>query len=315
MKKIISAVMILVFSGSVVLNIYLLRGNIHNLLTGFPAYHLTGNKKAGTRLENGSGASIDLKNRDTVSDISTKKSDEKLTRLDYSRLDSVSNNMLSWGLPGNSRHNPPEVPAAAARLLDKYGAICLGDTASRKVYLTFDEGYENGYTTAILDTLKKNGIRTIFFVTKSYVQKNPDLIKRMLDDGHKIGSHTVSHPSLPLVDNDSLEKELAGFDEYFFSLFNIHFKYMRPPNGEYSERVLEAAGELGYKTVFWSFAYLDYDVNNQKGAEYAYNKVMDNLHNGAVILLHAVSKDNAGALDRIIQGIRERGYDPCPFDL
>lgn len=315
MRKVIKIVWVLAFAVSIILNIYLLRGNIHNYLAG-----ISGNGKINQKSTEIGRRKDEIKNgsqnaEDKASDTSRQVSGENTRKLNYAALDSLSNEKKSWGLPGNNEHKAPEIPAATAQLLVKYNGIYIGDTASNKVYLTFDEGYENGYTPAILDTLKVNKVRTIFFVTKPYVQKNPDLVKRMLEEGHKVGSHTVSHPSLPEIGNESLEKELAGFDEFFYNEYNVHFKYMRPPSGEYSERVLEAARELRYKTVFWSFAYLDYDVNNQKGAEYAYNKVMDNLHKGAVMLLHAVSKDNAEALDRIIKSLREQGYKLSSFDL
>jgi peptidoglycan-N-acetylmuramic acid deacetylase len=315
MRKVRKIILALAFAVSIILNIYLLRSNIHNYFAAISENGKinqkstdTGHKKNET--ENG-GQNAENKALGASRQVLGKNA----TKLNYAALDSVSNEKKSWGLPGNHDHKAPEISAATGELLGKYGGIYIGDTASNKVYLTFDEGYENGYTPAILDTLKLNKVKTIFFVTKPYVQKNSGLVKRMLDEGHKVGSHTVSHPSLPEIGKESLEKELAGFDGYFYSEFNAHFKYLRPPSGEYSERVLEAARELGYKSVFWSFAYLDYDVNNQKGTEYAYNKVMDNLHNGAVILLHAVSKDNTEALDRIIKGIRKQGYALSSFDL
>ncbi|HHW30309.1 MAG TPA: delta-lactam-biosynthetic de-N-acetylase [Clostridiaceae bacterium] len=235
--------------------------------------------------------------------------------LNFEELDKLDNTKYSWWINQNTEHVTPGIPEVARKLIDKYDGIFTGDTTQKHIYLTFDEGYENGYTSKILDVLKENDVKSIFFVTGSYIEKNPDLIKRMLQEGHKVGNHTVNHPSLPGVDNSRLEKELAGLEERFFELYGERFEYMRPPMGEYSERVLAAAKQLGYKTVFWSFAYKDYDVNDQKGQEYAYNKIMSNLHNGAVLLLHAVSKDNAEVLDRLIKDIRAQGYEIRPFDL
>lgn len=235
--------------------------------------------------------------------------------LDFAMLDTLDNTRLAWGLRLNNRHEVPEVPVRTKELLAKYDGVYTGDTSEKVIYLTFDEGYENGYTPMILDTLKANDVKSIFFVTGPYIKSQPELVQRMLDEGHLVGNHTIKHPSLPTISNEALENELYGLEKQFVDAFGKGFRYMRPPMGEYSEKVLAAARQLGYKTVFWSFAYLDYDVNNQKGPDNAYNVVMNNLHNGAVILLHAVSKDNAEALDRIIKGIREQGYEIRPFDL
>ena len=225
------------------------------------------------------------------------------------------NDLLRWGILRKGFGETPAADPGAPELLEKYGGKYLGDTEKNIIYLTFDEGYENGYTPKILDTLKENDVKAAFFITGPYLTKNADLVKRMLEEGHVVGSHTVNHPSLPDVDNETLEKELYGFEEQFRESFGIGFKYMRPPMGEYSERVLAAASQLGYKTVFWSFAYRDWEVDKQKGPEYAYNMVMGNIHNGAVLLLHAVSKDNAEALDRIIKDVKSQGYEIMPLDL
>jgi len=251
----------------------------------------------------------------TVEEPPAKETPKSGKVLDYEILDRLDNTKYSWGLKLNSEHKTPEIPSYVVEMLKDHAGIFTGDTSQKVVYLTFDEGYENGYTAKILDVLKENDVKSIFFITGSYLERNPELVRRMLEEGHEVGNHSVNHPSLPDVDNERLERELLGLEEKFYSEFNRNFKYFRPPNGEYSRRTLEAAKQMGYKNVFWSFAYKDWDVNDQKGADYAYNKVMDNLHNGAVILLHAVSKDNAEALDRIIKGIREEGYEIRPFDL
>lgn len=236
-------------------------------------------------------------------------------RLNFEDLDKLDNTKYSWWISQNNEYKTPGIPEIAEDLISKYDGIFTGDTSQKSIYLTFDEGYENGYTPIILDVLKKNEVKSIFFVTGSYIEKNPELIKRMLQEGHKVGNHTINHPSLPEIDNAQLERELVGLEERFYELYGERFEYMRPPMGEYSERALAAAQQLGYKTVFWSFAYKDYDVNDQKGQEYAYNKIMSNLHNGAVLLLHAVSKDNAEVLDKLIKDIRAQGYEIKPFDL
>ncbi|HHV97909.1 MAG TPA: delta-lactam-biosynthetic de-N-acetylase [Clostridiaceae bacterium] len=236
-------------------------------------------------------------------------------KLDVEALNKLDNTKYSWWIKLNSEHKTPEINSNIKEMIDKYDGIYVGDTSKKVIYLTFDEGYENGYTPKILDVLKENDVKTIFFVTGSYIDRNPELIQRMLDEGHQIGNHSISHPSLPDVDYEKLEQELLGLDDKLYEKFGVRTKYMRPPSGEYSERVLAAAQQLGYKTIFWSFAYDDWYADKIRGADYAYNKVMANLHNGAVMLLHAVSKDNADALDRIIKDIKAQGYEIRPFDL
>lgn len=236
-------------------------------------------------------------------------------KMNFELLDKLNNNKLAWWLSLNKEHKTPGISADVKKLIDKYDGIYVGDTSKKVVYLTFDEGYENGYTSKILDILKENDVKSIFFVTGAYVKAQPALVRRMLDEGHQIGNHTINHPSLPGVSDASLENELLGLEKQVEAEFKTKFKYLRPPMGEYSEKTLAAAQQLGLKTVFWSYAYDDYNVNNQRGADYAYNKVMDNLHDGAVYLLHAVSKDNTEALDRIIKDLKAKGYEIRGLDL
>jgi peptidoglycan-N-acetylmuramic acid deacetylase len=236
-------------------------------------------------------------------------------KMDFNLLDKLDNTKYAWWITLNKEHKPTGIPTIAKSLIEKYSGIYIGDTSKKVVYLTFDEGYENGFTPKILDTLKEDQVKTIFFVTGFFMKDHADLVKRMISEGHLVGDHTISHPSLPTVSDQRLENELYGLEKQFTQITGKGIKYMRPPMGDYSEKVLAAAQRLGYKTVFWSYAYADFDVNNQKGADHAYKTVMDNLHNGAVILLHAVSKDNAEALDRIIKGIRSEGYEIKQLDL
>ncbi|MCX7711368.1 MAG: delta-lactam-biosynthetic de-N-acetylase [Clostridia bacterium] len=239
----------------------------------------------------------------------------KLEKLDKEALEKLDNTRYAWWITMNKEHKTPGIPAVAQKMIAQNDGIYIGDISKKTVYLTFDEGYENGYTSRILDTLKENQVKALFFVTGPYIKTQEALVKRMLQEGHQVGNHSINHPSLPAVTIPALENELFGLEKEFGSRYGKGFKYMRPPRGEYSERTLAAAKALGYKTIFWSFAYRDFETNNQKGADYAYNMVMKNLHHGAVILLHAVSKDNAEALDRIIKGIQEEGYTISPFDL
>ena len=192
--------------------------------------------------------------------------------------------------------------------MDAYEGIYVGNKEEKKIYLTFDEGYENGYTDDILDTLKEKEVTAVFFVTMPYVKKNPDLIRRMIDEGHIVGNHTVNHPSMPEVtDDEKLKKEIMDLHNYVRDNFNYEMTFLRPPKGEYSERTVKISLDLGYRTVLWSSAYDDWDVNKQGRLDYARKMVLNNLHNGCVMLLHAVSKDNTELLGEIIDETRNRG--------
>ena len=194
-------------------------------------------------------------------------------------------------------------------LLQKYGAIFLGNTAEKELYLTFDNGYENGYTAAVLDTLKAKKVPAVFFVTGHYVQDQPELLRRMADEGHLIGNHSWSHPDMSVLSPEQIKTELLRVEERVTELTGqMGMEFMRTPRGVFSERTLAVSKELGYTNVFWSVAYADWDTKRQKGASYAYRKVMDQLHPGAVILLHSVSRDNAEALGQIIDDARKQGY-------
>ncbi len=220
-----------------------------------------------------------------------------------------SNRLLRWGILRKGFGKTPDADPGAPALLKKYGSVYLGDTEKNDIYLTFDEGYENGYTPKILDALRENNVKAVFFITGPYLAEHQDLVRRMLEEGHIVGNHSIHHPSLPTVDDKTLEEEILGLDRAFFEKFGQHMKFLRPPKGEYSERTLAITQKLGYTNLFWSFAYDDWYKDKVRGYQYAYEKVMNNLHNGEVILLHAVSKDNADALDMIIKGAREKGFE------
>ncbi len=202
----------------------------------------------------------------------------------------------------------PEFTAAQIEMMDTYDCIYMGKE-DEGIYLTFDEGYENGYTASILDTLQEKGVKAAFFITMPYLEKNEDLVRRMVAEGHTVGNHTVNHPSLPSVQSDEkLQAELSGLAAAFQEKFGIPMTYLRPPKGEYDERTLRITKDMGYINVFWSFAYEDWAQNESRGKAYAYDKVTGGLHGGAVLLLHAVSRDNAEALGDIIDEARARGY-------
>ncbi len=214
-----------------------------------------------------------------------------------------------WGIARQPNGQTPKADPGADTVLKKYGAKYVGDVSKNTIYLTFDEGYENGYTGKILDTLRNNNVKAAFFITGPYLSEHQDLVRRMVDEGHTVGNHTIHHPSLPEKDDSQIEEEVLGLERAFSEKFGAKMKFLRPPKGEYSERSLSITSKLGYCNLFWSFAYDDWHRDKIRGPEYAYKKVMSNLHNGAVLLLHAVSKDNADALDIIIKGARAAGYE------
>lgn len=223
------------------------------------------------------------------------------------KYSALSNEKNGWGLKKN-KNAPPDVPEKTINLLNQYGAI-YKDSEPRALYLTFDEGYENGYTAKILDVLKENEVPAAFFVTGPYIKKEPELIKRMVDEGHIVGNHTVNHPSMPEVKSaQTIKEEIVNLANSFQELTGQEMKFFRPPMGEYSERTLSITQDLGYTSVFWSFAYKDWDVKSQKGTDYAYSQIMDGVHDGAILLLHAVSEDNANVLDRVIKDLKTAGY-------
>ncbi len=228
-------------------------------------------------------------------------------------LEGLSNECIGWGIKKNV-NAPPDVPSAVKLMLEKYDGIYLGDTNEKKIYLTFDEGYENGHTADILDTLKKNKVKAAFFITGDYIDREPDLVKRMAEEGHIIGNHTENHPSLPELSEKEIEDEINTLSDKVEKLCGVKMKYVRPPKGEYSEKVLAKLSNMGYKTVFWSFAYMDWDVTVNRGGKYAFDMINPYLDEGAVFLLHAVSADNADGLDLFIKNAIAEGYEFCSLD-
>ena len=195
----------------------------------------------------------------------------------------------------------------------KYSAYAVNNFDDNTVWLTFDLGYENGYTEIILDTLKEKNVKAIFFVTGGYCKyADPAIIQRIIDEGHILGNHGQNHKSLASlldVSIEDAEKELTEIEDYIYETYGYEMKYMRPPEGVYSERALALAQRMGYKTLFWSFAYADWDVNNQPDKSEAFNKITANPHSGQIILLHAVSETNTEILDEVIDEYRHNGYE------
>ena len=182
-------------------------------------------------------------------------------------------------------------------------------TQESVMYLTFDNGYEyQNLTAAILDTLKEKQVKAAFFATLSYLKRNPQLVRRMIDEGHIVGNHSATHPSFPELTRTQMAQEIATFDHYLREHFSYTSPYFRFPFGEYSTCALELVTAIGFKSIFWSAALVDWDTSAQKSADYAFAKVTSLFHPGAVILLHSVSRDNADALGRIIDEAHRQGY-------
>ena len=215
----------------------------------------------------------------------------------------------AWGLSFPSAGAAPNGPADT-RTLQTYDAAYVGDPSEKVLYLTFDAGYENGCTEKILDTLKKHNVKAAFFLVGNYVEKNADLVRRMVEEGHIVGNHTMTHPDMSAItDKAAFQKELTGMEDLFKEVTGKELpKYYRPPRGIYSEKNLKMAKELGYQTVFWSLAYKDWENDNQPTADYAMGKLIPRTHNGAVILLHSTSKTNAEVLDQLLTQWKKEGY-------
>lgn len=220
----------------------------------------------------------------------------------------------SWGLKFQEDGQPP-VGNASASALAAYDAAYIGDPDAPVLYLTFDAGYENGCMPQILDTLKAHQVPAAFFLVGDYLEMRPDLVKRMAEEGHIVGNHTWTHPDMTKLSNrDAFAAELEQVEDLYREITGLEpEKFYRPPRGDYSQENLELAKELGYKTVFWSLAYADWDNNAQPSAETAFSKLLPRTHNGAVILLHATSKTNAAILDELLTRWEDMGYTFAPL--
>ena len=215
----------------------------------------------------------------------------------------------SWGLSFRTEGKAP-VGNASAEALRRYDAVYLGNEAEQKIYLTFDAGYENGCTEPILDALAKHNVRAAFFVVGNYIEQNPDLVRRMLREGHLVGNHTYHHYDMSkLSDEAAFSRELTSLEDLYREVTGEQMqKYYRPPQGIYSEKNLEMAQKLGYRTVFWSLAYVDWYQDDQPTDEQAFAKLLPRIHPGAVVLLHSTSQTNARILDTLLTKWEEMGY-------
>lgn len=221
----------------------------------------------------------------------------------------VSNKKIGWGIKRAEQHAQPELGSSNLKLLQEYDGIAMGNNEDKFVYLTFDNGYEAGYTAKILDTLKENNVKAAFFITAHYLNTAPELVERMINEGHIVGNHTVNHYSMPDITAEKIKEEVMNLHSALYEKFGYEMEYIRPPKGEFSERTLSVCKSLGYKTVMWSFAYDDWDTKKQGKQQYAKDKILDNVHNGEIILLHSTSSDNCEILSIVIKEIKAQGYE------
>lgn len=217
---------------------------------------------------------------------------------------------LNWYYVPKENHEIPEGAKESANFLKDYDGYYLGDTNSKVLYLTFDEGYENGNTSAILDILKELKIPAAFFVVKPYIDSQPNIVKRMVKEGHLVCNHSNTHPSMAsILDEAKFNSEFTSTEKAFKELTGKDMpKFFRPPMGKYSQYSLEKTKALGYKTIFWSFAYRDWLVDDQPDESYAIEKIESSVHPGGILLLHAVSDTNTKVLKQVLSDLQNDGY-------
>lgn len=225
-----------------------------------------------------------------------------------SEYEQISNESQGWWFKRNTEHQPSGCQEDFD--IEQYHAYYVNHQAEDNViYLTFDCGYEQGYTADILDTLKEQNVKAVFFVTQTYIRDNTELVIRMKEEGHLVGNHTITHPSLPELSIEEQRKEIQGCADYMKEATGYDMDpYIRPPKGEYSERTLQLCEDMGYCTIFWSMAYLDYQTDNQPTPDYVLQHFDKYYHPGAMPLLHNVSSANTEALPQLILNLREAGY-------
>lgn len=230
---------------------------------------------------------------------------------EYTTTMTVAMQAENWGLGfGGVAEGGQPTGNATAEELKKYDAYYVGKSDEKVIYLTFDCGYENGYTEAILDALKKHNVPATFFVVGHYVESAPDMLKRMIKEGHTVGNHTYHHPDMSAISElSAFQKEMDDVTNVFKEVTGTDMSmYYRPPQGKYSTNNLNMAKQLGYSTFFWSLAYVDWNVDKQPSHEEAFKKLTERVHPGAVVLLHNTSKTNGEILDELLTKWEEMGY-------
>lgn len=227
----------------------------------------------------------------------------------FGPVTTVNAEVTNWGLSFPTPGQPP-VGNASSEELEALSARYLGDVSEPVIYLTFDAGFENGNTPAILDALKKHHAPAAFFLVGNYLETAPDLVRRMVEEGHVVGNHTTSHPDMSkIADLETFQQELKGVEDLYREVTGEEMlKLYRPPQGKFSLENLKQAQQLGYMTVFWSLAYVDWYTDNQPTKEQAFDKLLPRIHNGAIVLLHSTSSTNAQILDELLTKWEQAGY-------
>lgn len=253
-----------------------------------------------------------LAEKKNVQSNETTSSTLRLSNTDQQKYQETSGETVQgierWWLKRNENHQTPEVSDYID--LSKYDAYYVNPKCKKKkIFLTFDCGYENGFTPKILDVLKKQKIVAAFFVTKPFIREGRELVRRMKKEGHIVGNHTVHHKSMPTLSDRDNKQEIIDCAEYCKEATGYEMDhFIRPPMGEYNEKTLKLTKSMGYKTIFWSMAYVDFDVNKQPGKQYVVEHFKKYTHNGAIPLMHNVSQSNAEALDEVITNLKKEGY-------
>lgn len=220
-----------------------------------------------------------------------------------------SKEKYAWGFGRGKDHEQAILDSKPLQALNKCDGIAMGNKESNKIYLTFDSGYEAGYTENILATLKKTNVKATFFITAHYLNTAEDLVKKMIEEGHEVGNHTVNHKDITSLNDEELRNEVMSLHTAMVEKTGYEMKYFRPPKGEFSDYTLNFLKNLGYTTVLWSNAYDDWNSEKQGRADYGKQKLLDNLHSGCVILLHSTSRDNQDLLEDFINQARKMGYE------
>ena len=249
----------------------------------------------------------------TISNIKTTVTETETTTTippadPVASLDSLSAKKVVWGYGTVKNHQKPSEPLSLDEKYKSFGAKWFID-GEKSICLTFDEGYENGYTPKILDVLKEKNVKAAFFVTYDFVKDNEKLVRRMIDEGHVVGNHSYRHYSMDELDTDTAKEEVTFLHNYVKKKFNYTMSYFRFPKGEFSEKTLGILKELNYKSIFWSYAYADWNPDEQPEEEKAFVNICESTHPGEILLLHAVSKTNANILGKVIDDVRKQGYE------
>ncbi|MFZ7130990.1 MAG: polysaccharide deacetylase family protein [Eubacteriales bacterium] len=219
-------------------------------------------------------------------------------------------NSIDWYIPRTSNNERPSFPAYVQEFIDKYGIYVMGK-GEKELYLTFNCGYEyNNYTEEVLNILKEENIKAVFFITGDYLRSNSEIVKRMIDEGHIVGNHGNTHAFLSELSEDEIRKEIIDFEKAYEDVTGVKFskKYFRPASGAFSEQVLVIANDLSYETVFWSLAYKDWETDHQPSTETVYNNIMNGTHDGCILMLHTVSISNKNVLKEAIRDLKEKSY-------